>query len=191
MHQMKRSAIGESRVAVSRSSAGNLIAFNHGSGITSGSNSIGEAFDSRGNAIHHNTFGGATNIDLGAFGITPNDPGDADLGVNLQQNKPELLSVSESGDQATVRYRVDSLPAHASYPLRIDFYVGEAEGSGSWLAQDSYPASAAGLMRQFTFTLPPGIRAFPLTATASSANHISELAPVYDTLFRDEFEAAL
>jgi hypothetical protein len=170
---------------------GNLIAFNHGSGISSGSNSVGEGFDSRGNAIHHNTFGGATNIDLGAFGITANDAGDPDLGVNLQQNKPELLNVSETGDQATVRYLVDSLPAHASYPLRIDFYMGEAEGSGIWLAQDSYPASAAGQAREFTFTLPPGVRAFPLTATASSANHCSELAPVYDTLFRDGFEDVL
>ncbi len=168
---------------------GNLIAFNHGSGITSASNSIGEGFDSRGNAIHHNTFGGATNIDLGEFGVTPNDPGDADLGVNLQQNTPELLKVSESGDQATVRYRVDSLPAHAVYPLRIDFYVGEADGSGFWLAQDSYPAAAAGQAREFTFTLPSGVPAFPLTATASSENHSSELAPAYVTLFRDGFEA--
>jgi hypothetical protein len=172
---------------------GNLIAFNHGSGIKSASNSIGEAFDSRGNAIHHNAFGGATNIDLGEFGITPNDAGDADLGVNLQQNKPELLHVSESigQDQATVTYRIDSLPANASYPIRVDFYVGEAEGSGIWLAQDSYPASAAGQAREFTFTLPPGTLGFPLTATASSANHVSELSPVYDTLFRNEFEDAL
>jgi hypothetical protein len=169
---------------------GNLIAFNHGSGITSYGNSIGEAFDSRGNAIYGNDFGGATNIDLGAFGITPNDPGDADLGVNQQQNKPELLQVSEVGDQATVSYRVDTLPVHASYPLRIDFYVGVQGGSGIWLAQDSYPSSAAGQARQFTFTLSAGMRAFPLTATASSANHVSELAPIYDLLFRDEFETA-
>ncbi len=170
---------------------GNLIAFNHGSGITSYNNSIGEGFDSRGNAIHKNDFGGATNIDLGAFGITPNDPGDPDLGVNQQQNKPELLNVSESNNQATVRYRVDSLPANASYPIRVDFYVGEGGGSGQWLAQDSYPVAVAGQLREFTFDLPPGIRGFPLTATASSDSHVSELAPVYDTLFRDEFEDAL
>jgi hypothetical protein len=170
---------------------GNLIAFNHGSGIKSASNSIGEAFDSRGNAIHHNTFGGATNIDLGEFGITPNDAGDPDLGVNLQQNKPELLNVSESNGQAVVTYRIDSLPANASYPIRVDFYVGEADGSGKLLAQDSYPVSAAGQAREFTFALPPGTLGFPLTATASSANHVSELSPVYDTLFRNEFEDAL
>jgi hypothetical protein len=168
---------------------GNLIAFNHGSGIKAATNSVGEGFDSRGNAIHDHTFGGATNIDVGEFGITPNDAGDADLGANGQQNKPELLNVSESGDQATVRYRVDTLPAHATYPLRIDFYVGEADGSGFWLAQDSYPAAVAGQVREFTFTLPPGIRAFPLTATASSENHTSELATVYVTVFRDGFEA--
>lgn len=170
---------------------GNLIAFNHGSGISSSSNSIGEGFDSRGNAIHHHSFGGATNIDIGAFGITPNDPGDPDLGVNRQQNHPEILSVSESAGQATVQYRVDSLPAHASYPLRIDFHVGVAGGSGAWLAQDSYPESSAGLMREFSFALPPETRAFPLTAIASSDNHSSELSPVYDILFRDAFEDVL
>ena len=167
---------------------GNLIAFNHGSGITSYGNGIGEGFDSRGNAIHGNSFGGATNIDLGAFGITPNDPGDADAGVNQQQNHPELLNVTEAGAQATVTYRVDTLPANASYPLRIDFYVGEKGGSGIWLAQDSYPGSAAGQAREFTFTLPPEIRAFPLVATATSANHSSELSPVYDRLFSDGFD---
>lgn len=169
---------------------GNLIAFNRGSGISSSSNSIGEGFDSRGNAIHHHSFGGATNIDLGAFGITPNDPGDPDLGVNQQQNTPEILQVSEAAGQATVLYRVDTLPANASYPLRIDFHVGVAGGSGAWLAQDSYPESSAGLTREFSFALPPETRAFPLTAIASSDNHSSELSPVYDLLFRDEFEDA-
>lgn len=169
---------------------GNLIAFNHGSGIFARSNNIGEAFDSRGNAIYGHRFGGATNIDVGAFGITPNDVGDADLGVNHQQNHPELLNVTAVGDQATVSYRVDTLPANASYPLRIDFYAGKQGGSGAWLAQDSYPASAAGQVRQFTFTMPV-VRGFPLTATASSANHTSELSPDYDILFRDDFEGGL
>ena len=167
---------------------GNLIAFNHGSGIKAATNVVGEAFDSRGNAIHHNTFGGATNIDVGEFGATPNDPGDPDLGANQQQNHPVIVQVGESGGQAIVRYRVDSLPAHASYPLRIDFHAGEADGSGAWLAQDSYPLDAAGQDREFIFSLPIGVRAFPLTAIASSADHSSELAPVYDSLFRDGLE---
>jgi hypothetical protein len=168
---------------------GNLIAFNHGSGIFARSNTIGEAFDSRGNIIYGHNFGGATNIDIGAFGITANDPGDPDQGANAQQNSPEILAVSESGDQATVTYRVDSLPAHSSYPLRVDFYVGKQGGSGAWLAQDSYPISAAGQARQFSFTLAPDMRGFPLTAIASSAGHSSELAPVYDMVYRNGFES--
>jgi hypothetical protein len=168
---------------------GNLIAFNRGSGIFAANNSVGEAFDSRGNAIYGQSFGGATNIDIGAFGITANDAGDPDLGANAQQNTPEILAVSESFDQAVVTYRVDTLPANASYPLRVDFYVGTQGGSGAWLAQDSYPSSAAGQARQFSFTLAPGMRGFPLTAIASSAGHSSELAPVYDKVFRNGFES--
>ena len=38
--------------------------------------------------------------------MTANDPGDANLGVNQQQNYPDLLRVNEAGDQATVSDRV-------------------------------------------------------------------------------------
>jgi hypothetical protein len=167
---------------------GNLIAFNHGSGIVSFGNAVGDAFDSQGNAIRDNTFGGATNVDLGEFGRTPNDSGDGDAGVNEQQNYPEILSVTENGNQATVTYWVDTATSNASYPLRVDFYVGINEGSGAWIAQDLYPASAAQQTRSFVFNMGNGVRGFPLTATASSAGHTSELAPVFDRLFRDGFE---
>ncbi len=167
---------------------GNLIAFNHGSGISSRDNSVGEGFDSQGNSIHSHTFGGATNLDLGEFGFTANDVGDADLGVNGQQNSPDILLVTEFGNQATVQYQVDTLSTHATYPLRVDFYIGLNGGSGVWLAQDNIPIAEAGMVREYSFTLPIGVRAFPITAIASSANHSSELSPVYDRLFLNGFE---
>jgi hypothetical protein len=167
---------------------GNLIAFNRGAGISSGSNRASEAFESRGNAMHSNNFGGATNIDLGAFGRSANDAGDPDTGVNDAQNWPVILSATESGGMATVRYRVDTLPANATYPLRIDFYRALNDGSsGRLLAQDSYTAAMAQQIREFTFAL-PNEAAMPITAIASNANRSSELAPVLDILFDNGFE---
>jgi hypothetical protein len=168
---------------------GNLIAFNRGAGISSSSNRASEAFESRGNAMHSNNFGGATNIDLGAFGRSANDAGDPDTGVNDAQNWPVILSATEAGGMATVRYRVDTLPANATFPLRIDFYRALNDGSsGRLLAQDSYTAAMAQQIREFTFPLPANDFAMPITAIASNANRSSELAPVLDILFDTGFE---
>ena len=62
--------------------AGNLVAFNSGSGVTIMSE-FGNAV--RGNSIFLN---GALGIDLHGDGVTPNDPGDGDGGANGRQNFP-------------------------------------------------------------------------------------------------------
>jgi hypothetical protein len=62
-----------------------------------------------------------------SFGDGPsaNDPGDPDSGGNRKQNAPVALDAAPSGDDAfTLDIRVDSAPANASYPLRVDFYRG-------------------------------------------------------------------
>jgi hypothetical protein len=169
---------------------GNLIAFNRGSGISPADQaSRGAAFESRGNIIHSNTFGGATNIDLGVFGRSTNDGGDPDTGANDVQNWPELLSATEAAGIATVRYRVDTLTNNATYPLRIDFYRALNNGSsGRLLAQDTYTAAMAQQIREFSFALPANEFAMPITAIASNAGRSSELAPVLDILFDTGFE---
>jgi hypothetical protein len=168
---------------------GNLIAFNNGSGITTSDNSPGAAFESRGNAIYGNHFGGATNIDLGAFGPSVNDVGDGDAGVNAGQNYPEIMSITEQAGLVTVHYRVDTLPGNASYPLRIDFYRSHGVGSsGELLAQDSYPASMATQVREFSFTPTTGAVGSSMTAIASSGNRSSEMTPVPELFFEDGFE---
>jgi hypothetical protein len=170
---------------------GNLIAYNLGSGIsTPENNTVDRAFDSRGNSVHGNRPGVATDIDIGEFGPTPNDPGDADTGSNYQQNAPVIVLAGENGSQGSIKYVVDSLPENAAYPLRIDFYVGLADGgSGEWFAQDSYALADAGLQRTHTFPLGPEQLAFPVVATATDANgHTSELSGIYLTLFKDGFE---
>ena len=81
--------------------------------------------------VAFNTFGGAPGqylpVDLGADGPTPNDPGDADDGPNRLQNAPEILSATNTDDRITVRYRVDTAPANATYPLTVLFYGQSVE----------------------------------------------------------------
>jgi hypothetical protein len=167
----------------------NLIAFNSGVGIIAAFNGVGEGFDSRGNAIHGNHGVGRANIDIGVNGPTANDPDDADGGANSGQNWPEVFSASQVGDQLTVTYRIDASIANAAYPLRIDFYVNEQGGSGTWLAQDNYPEASAQQSRSVTLTVPAEVRAIPFVATATDAGgHTSEFSPAFDVIFETDFD---
>lgn len=167
----------------------NLIAFNLGAGIVAGGNRIGESFDDRANLIHHNRGLGRANIDIGSPGPTPNDADDADSGANDVQNWPEILAASQSGDQLTVTYRIDSATANSAYPLRVDFRADKRGGSGVLLAQDSYAAGDAQQPRTVTLDVPPGVHAIPFVASATdAAGYSSELSPAFDVLFEDDFE---
>ena len=167
----------------------NLIAFNAGPGISTTYDRLGENFDSRANAVHHNRGVGRANIDLGVRGPTANDANDADAGANLGQNFPQIISASQSGTTLTVTYVVDTALANAAYPLRIDFYADVQGGSGEWLTQDFYPGGSAQTQRTVMLTVPDGIRAIPFVATATDANgHTSELSPAFDVIFEDDFD---
>ncbi|MGA9334079.1 MAG: hypothetical protein WBV39_07355 [Rudaea sp.] len=167
----------------------NLIAYNRGAGISVTYNTAGENFDNRGNAIHHNRGVGGTNVDIGAFGKTPNDADDADSGANGVQNYPEILSSSQSGDQLTVTYVVDTATTNATYPLRIDFYADVQGGSGELLAEDFYALSDAQQPRTVTLNLPAGAKAIPFVAAATDANgRSSEFSPAADVIFENDFE---
>jgi len=93
--------------------AGNLIAFNqlHGINVAAGSgNSI------LGNVIHSNNQLG---IDLGNDGVTANDIDDPDGGANGLQNYPEITSVTESGGNLTVGFRMTIEPGN----YRVEFFT--------------------------------------------------------------------
>ena len=167
----------------------NLIAYNRGSAISVYANTVGENFDTRANILHHNHGVGYANIDIGTPGKTANDSGDPDVGSNRVQNWPEILSASQSGNELTVTYRVDTTIANASYPLRIDFYANAQGGSGLWLSQDSYPESSAQQPRTITLMLPIGAKAIPFVAIATDAGgHSSEFSPAFDVIFEHDFE---
>ncbi len=167
----------------------NLIAFNRGAGIIA-VNAAGAAyFDNRGNAIHRNRATGRANVDIGTLGPTPNDPGDADVGSNNGQNYPDIVSASQSGDQLTITYRVDSAPTNSAYPLSIDFYANVAGGSGDLLGQDEYPLSAAQTPRTITLSLPAGVSGIPFVAVATTADgYSSEFSPAVDVIFEHDFD---
>ena len=73
----------------------------------------------QGNSVFSNSDLG---IDLGVGGVTPNDPGDLDVGANMLQNFPVLTSAS-GRFLTTVNGTLDTLPSR-SYEL--DFYVNAA-----------------------------------------------------------------
>jgi hypothetical protein len=168
---------------------GNLIAFNNGAGIVAASNALADSFDSRANMVFGNHGKGRVNIDIGAAGPSANDAGDADGGANYTQNWPQIVAASQSGNTLSVTYVVDSDPANAAYPLRVDFYANVNGGSGLLLAQDTYPVEAAQVQRSVMLTLPDGVQAIPFVATATDTTfHTSEFSPPFDVIFADEFE---
>jgi hypothetical protein len=166
----------------------NLIAWNRGAGIIAANQALAH-FDNRGNVIHHNRATGRVNVDVGAPGATANDANDADTGANNLQNHPQIIAATRAGDQLSLTYRVDTAPANATYPLRIDFFDNLRGGSGDLIAQDIYPLGSAQADRTITVTLPAGAKGIPFVATATDANgYSSEFSPAYDVLFEDDFD---
>ncbi len=77
----------------------------------------------RGNAIFSN---GALGIDLGAFGVTANDPCDTDTGANMLQNFPALtqaVSANGTGIRGT-------LEGASGGVFRLEFFANSACDSG-------------------------------------------------------------
>ena len=102
---------------------GNVIAFNGQNGIRSnGPLSILNTY--RGNSIHSNgTFVSSSangiGIDIGPFGPTANDAGDADTGTNNLQNFPIITSVTAGASSTNIK---GSLNSSASRSFDVDFY---------------------------------------------------------------------
>ena len=97
--------------------AGNVFAFNNGFGILMQN---GNANGILGNSIHSNV---GQEIDLGGDGVTPNDPGDSDLGANLSQNFPVLASANTSGGNTTIQGTLNST---TNTTFRVEFFSSPA-----------------------------------------------------------------
>jgi CSLREA domain-containing protein len=146
--------------------SGNRIAFNGGPGV-------GVIFGAQGDAILGNAIdaNGGLGIDLDEDGVTPNDPGDADVGSNGLQNFPDLDAIVAG----SVAGHLDSTPGAT---FRVELFANSdcdpsshGEG-GQFLASTMVTTDTGGLA---SFTVPvdlsdPAARTVTATATDSTGN---------------------
>ena len=88
----------------------NTIAFSHNAGVYVQAGWGGPAHV--GNRITSNSIfsNGDLGIDLSNDGVTPNDAGDPDTGVNNLQNKPVLSSAKMGAGKTTIKGKLNSTP---------------------------------------------------------------------------------
>lgn len=156
------------------SGEGNTIAnADFGVGLSSGT-----GHTIRGNSIYNQSQQG---IDFNRDGVTMNDAGDSDDGINRLQNFPEIQSVSydANADEVTVTYEVPSDPSltgsgASAYDLNVDFYVTDGNGSGKvYLGTDTYTATDYnnGPTKQITFSPQSSVASGDnIVGTATDAN---------------------
>jgi len=104
------SGASNNTIGGTEASVGNVISAN-GSGTYEGVSIYGDS--ATGNRVLSNSIfaNGDLGIDLGANGLTPNDPGDTDTGANNLQNKPTLSSAKKRATgTTTVRGTLNSSP---------------------------------------------------------------------------------
>ena len=108
--------------------AQNVIAYNTNAGVVvqNNSQSGGGAGgpNSAGNTVRLNSIyaNAGLGIDLGADGITANDPQDADTGANGLQNFPVIVTATATASGVTVAGTFNSLP---SVNFTLDFYAND------------------------------------------------------------------
>ena len=135
--RIQNAGTSDNRVGGTEEGAANVIVYNTLGGV-------GLASDAgTGNAILGNRMraNGGPGIDLLQDGPTDNDADDADGGPNRLQNTPTLLDAGVSGaGDLVVTYRVDTAPAHATYPLRVELFRADAdaEEGAAFLGADAY-----------------------------------------------------
>lgn len=155
---------------------GNTLSDNGGDGITIRS---GAAVAIRANSIFSN---GGLGIDLGPDGVTPNDPGDPDIGANSLLNFPTIDSAVPGASGLTVS---GVLVTTANTRYWIDFYSSAAAdpsgyGEGATHLGSVEVTTGADGRAPFYATLPAvqaEHRVVTATATATSFGNTSEFSP--------------
>lgn len=143
--------------------AGNTVAFSGFEGIRV---SVGANHRILGNSIHSN---GSLGINLAEDGVTPNDAGDADTGANNLQNYPVITAAYAN----SVNFTVDSDPANAAYPMRIEFFANTACDPTGFGEGETFLGSiliAAPGSYSFAYTPVEGKQIITSTATDANGN---------------------
>ena len=164
---------------------GNTIAHNRGAGIVVvGCRNV----DAGRNRYAYNR-GLALDLATGSFadGVTPDDAGDADAGSNRLQNRPVVEALTIAGGTASLTFRVDTLPANATYPLTIDVATGPGGQPQNAIASFAYTAAEAQTPRTVTFPA-AALQGGALVVFATDAEgNTSEIASS-DAIFADPFD---
>jgi hypothetical protein len=111
---------------------GNTIAYAQSDAIWVLNNSGGTKNSFLGNTLFNNHFG----IDLGDFGVTPNDTNDVDTGPNNLQNFPLITTVTPNGNSAAIAGTLNSV-SNTQYRIELfaNLTCNQMEGEGkSFLA---------------------------------------------------------
>jgi hypothetical protein len=154
-----------SLVGGSEAGKANVIAWNTRNGIyVTGATSEGNAI--RQNSIFRN---GQLGIDLLPAGLTANDLDDADSGPNRLQNFPEMTAAVLNGGTLTISYSVPSSTTNSTYPLAIEFFLGDTDNQEgqTYLGSHSYTSPGATTASLDQCCIPFGVR---VVATATDAD---------------------
>jgi hypothetical protein len=149
---------------------GNLIAGNGGRGVGVAFGAFGvTGLAIKGNSIFSN---GGLGIDLSRDGVTLNDAGDADTGVNNLQNYPVLTSASSSGGNTAI---AGTLNSAANTTYRIEFFANNAVdptgyGEGQSFAGSTNVTTDANGNASFNVNVPQIAGIQHVTATATDPN---------------------
>lgn len=170
--------------AVNTTVSGNLIAGNLYHGVAVGNDlpwnpgvdlAVGNLITQ--NAIHDN---GELGINLRAFGIpgwvTPNDPGDTDIGPNNLMNFPVLSSAMATPGRLVVTGTIDT-PNLMS--VRLEFFANSAPDDATGYGEGEIYLGAAkpNATGAFTAALPPVSPGMWISATATDSDgNTSEFA---------------
>ena len=114
------SPVGSAPIGGTSPGAGNVIAGNGEDGIAVDSYLTVAGITIQGNSIFAN---GGLGIDLGADGVTSNDPQDPDAGENWLQNYPLLASANATHNSVTIIGSFNSTPGRG---FRIEFFASSA-----------------------------------------------------------------
>ncbi len=115
--------IGTNGDGVNDDAEANTIAFNTLNGVTIDHKSSLE------NAILGNAIFANGKLGINLSGTTVNDADDDDETANRGQNHPEIASAFIPGNNLILTYLVDTDPTNATYPLRIEFFLADADSS--------------------------------------------------------------
>ncbi|HEX8183990.1 MAG TPA: NosD domain-containing protein, partial [Blastocatellia bacterium] len=155
--------------------AGNIIAFNSGTGISI----LGIGYASiLSNSIFSN---GGLGIDNGRDGVTPNDPcdGDGELPFNEIQNYPDLISASIANGTIRIQGRLNSTP-NTTFTLQFFSNIScdpSGFGEGQKLIGTTTVTTGSNCLANFSFAFPALISGPFITATATSPrNQTSEFS---------------